>query len=141
MRGPMSRARCARPIRGASPQSGPLLGLLAPRQSSSRFTRPHRFARRIRCWCNRHSMRSAGSSLSAASMLSQFSERLRRAGLSLDRDHRGGDADRGSYGASAAEPLRSYARVAPDDRRRAPGARIICYPRYVQALPFYAAAA
>jgi 4-amino-4-deoxy-L-arabinose transferase-like glycosyltransferase len=36
-----------------------------------------------------------------------------------------------------AEPLRSYARLVREIARRAPDATVICYHRYVQALPFY----
>ncbi|HVB82881.1 MAG TPA: glycosyltransferase family 39 protein [Candidatus Binataceae bacterium] len=35
------------------------------------------------------------------------------------------------------EPLRSYAALARTVQARAPDATLICYPRYVQALPFY----
>jgi 4-amino-4-deoxy-L-arabinose transferase-like glycosyltransferase len=43
----------------------------------------------------------------------------------------------GSYARLEAEPLRSYAALAREVAARAPGATLICYPRYVQALPFY----
>lgn len=43
----------------------------------------------------------------------------------------------GSYGRLEAEPLRSYATLAREVAVRAPDATLICYPRYVQALPFY----
>jgi len=36
-----------------------------------------------------------------------------------------------------AEPLRSYANLAREIASRAPDAEVICYHRYVQALPFY----
>ena len=36
-----------------------------------------------------------------------------------------------------AEPLRSYAQLAKTIERIAPDARLVCYPRYVQSLPFY----
>jgi len=36
-----------------------------------------------------------------------------------------------------AEPLRSYAQLAKAIERVAPNSRLVCYPRYVQALPFY----
>lgn len=42
-----------------------------------------------------------------------------------------------SYGRLMAEPLRSYAQLARAIERIAPDARLVCYPRYVQALPFY----
>jgi hypothetical protein len=42
-----------------------------------------------------------------------------------------------SYGRLMAEPLRSYARLAREIERLEPDARLVCYPRYVQALPFY----
>lgn len=44
----------------------------------------------------------------------------------------------GTYGRLEAEPLRSYARISQEVAMRAPeNAMLICYPRYVQALPFY----
>jgi 4-amino-4-deoxy-L-arabinose transferase-like glycosyltransferase len=42
-----------------------------------------------------------------------------------------------SYGRLMAEPLRSYARLAREIERLEPDARLVCYPRYVQSLPFY----
>ncbi|HZP44294.1 MAG TPA: glycosyltransferase family 39 protein [Candidatus Binataceae bacterium] len=42
-----------------------------------------------------------------------------------------------SYGRLAAESSRSYAALARTIARRAPDARLICYPRYIDALPFY----
>jgi 4-amino-4-deoxy-L-arabinose transferase-like glycosyltransferase len=44
----------------------------------------------------------------------------------------------GSYGRLAVEPLRSYAKLSATVAAAAPDARLICYRRYVQALPFYA---
>lgn len=43
----------------------------------------------------------------------------------------------GSYGRLAVEPLRSYARLCATVAASAPDARLICYRRYVQVLPFY----
>ncbi len=43
----------------------------------------------------------------------------------------------GSYVRLEAEPLRSYAALARAVQERAPEATLICYPRYVQGLPFY----
>ena len=43
----------------------------------------------------------------------------------------------GSYGRIMAEPARSYATLARQIEQRAPNARLICYPRYIQSLPFY----
>ena len=42
-----------------------------------------------------------------------------------------------SYGRLMAEPLRSYAPLAREIERLEPEARLVCYPRYVQSLPFY----
>jgi hypothetical protein len=42
-----------------------------------------------------------------------------------------------SYGRILAEPTRSYAQLAREIESRAPGAVLVCYPRYVQSLPFY----
>jgi 4-amino-4-deoxy-L-arabinose transferase-like glycosyltransferase len=43
----------------------------------------------------------------------------------------------GSWARIEAEPLRSYAALAREIAVRAPDATVICYHRYVQALPFY----
>ena len=43
----------------------------------------------------------------------------------------------GTYARLEAEPMRSYAALAREVAARAPEATLICYPRYVQALPFY----
>jgi hypothetical protein len=42
-----------------------------------------------------------------------------------------------SYGRSMAEPARSYASFARAIAQRAPDATLVCYPRYIQSLPFY----
>ncbi|HTT77268.1 MAG TPA: glycosyltransferase family 39 protein, partial [Candidatus Binataceae bacterium] len=42
-----------------------------------------------------------------------------------------------SYGRILAEPARSYAALARTLEQRAPGATLVCYPRYIQSLPFY----
>ena len=42
-----------------------------------------------------------------------------------------------SYGRIMAESLRSYAGLAQTIAQDAPTARLICYPRYIQSLPFY----
>jgi 4-amino-4-deoxy-L-arabinose transferase-like glycosyltransferase len=41
------------------------------------------------------------------------------------------------YGRILAEPTRSYAQLARDINLRAPNAVLVCYPRYIQSLPFY----
>ncbi len=41
------------------------------------------------------------------------------------------------YGRIMAEPTRSYAALARRIERLAPRARLICYPRYIESLPFY----
>jgi 4-amino-4-deoxy-L-arabinose transferase-like glycosyltransferase len=41
------------------------------------------------------------------------------------------------YGRLMAESTRSYAQLARQIQQRAPQATLICYPRYIQALPFY----
>lgn len=43
----------------------------------------------------------------------------------------------GTWARLQAEPLRSYARLSKRVAELAPGATLICYHRYVQALPFY----
>ncbi|MGA2411254.1 MAG: hypothetical protein ABSG46_12800, partial [Candidatus Binataceae bacterium] len=42
-----------------------------------------------------------------------------------------------SYGRLMAEPARSYAALARSIEQRAPDATLVCYPRYIQSLPFY----
>ncbi|MGH7917177.1 MAG: glycosyltransferase family 39 protein, partial [Candidatus Binataceae bacterium] len=42
-----------------------------------------------------------------------------------------------SYGRLMATPLRSYAHLARTIDARAPNATLVCYPRYLQSLPFY----
>jgi 4-amino-4-deoxy-L-arabinose transferase-like glycosyltransferase len=42
-----------------------------------------------------------------------------------------------SYGRILAEPARSYARLARELELRVPDAVLVCYPRYIQSLPFY----
>lgn len=42
-----------------------------------------------------------------------------------------------SYGRILAEPTRSYAQLAREINQRAPDAVLVCYPRYIQSLPFY----
>ncbi len=41
------------------------------------------------------------------------------------------------YGRLMAEPERSYAALARTIERLEPNARLVCYPRYIQSLPFY----
>jgi 4-amino-4-deoxy-L-arabinose transferase-like glycosyltransferase len=43
----------------------------------------------------------------------------------------------GSYGRLMATPLRSYAALVRAIQARAPNATLVCYPRYLQSLPFY----
>jgi 4-amino-4-deoxy-L-arabinose transferase-like glycosyltransferase len=43
----------------------------------------------------------------------------------------------GGYGRLIAEPTRSYARLARAIAEAAPDATLVCYPRYIQSLPFY----
>ena len=42
-----------------------------------------------------------------------------------------------SYGRLMAEPARSYAALARTIEQRAPHGILVCYPRYIQSLPFY----
>jgi len=42
-----------------------------------------------------------------------------------------------NYGRLMAEPARSYATLARAIARQAPHAVLVCYPRYIQSLPFY----
>ncbi len=42
-----------------------------------------------------------------------------------------------SYGRIMLEPTRSYAALARNIERLAPQARLICYPRFIESLPFY----
>lgn len=41
------------------------------------------------------------------------------------------------YGRLMAEPMRSYAALARTINQREPNARLACFPRYIQSLPFY----
>lgn len=66
-----------------------------------------------------------------------FSARLTSAGLSLIVITLAGALCASTWARLAAEPLRSYASLSRAVAERAPGARIICYHRYVQGLPFY----
>ncbi len=66
-----------------------------------------------------------------------FSARLTGAGLSLIVITLAGALCAGTWARLAAEPMRSYASLSRAVAERAPNARIICYHRYVQGLPFY----
>jgi 4-amino-4-deoxy-L-arabinose transferase-like glycosyltransferase len=66
-----------------------------------------------------------------------FSARLTSAGLSLIVITLTGALCASTWARLAAEPLRSYASLSRAVAERAPSARIICYHRYVQGLPFY----
>jgi 4-amino-4-deoxy-L-arabinose transferase-like glycosyltransferase len=66
-----------------------------------------------------------------------FSARLNGAGLSLIVITLAGALGAGTWARLAAEPLRSYASLSRIVAERAPNAKIICYHRYVQGLPFY----
>jgi len=66
-----------------------------------------------------------------------FSARLTGAGLSLIVITVAGALCAGTWARLAAEPLRSYASLSRAVAERAPSAKIICYHRYVQGLPFY----
>ncbi len=66
-----------------------------------------------------------------------FSARLNGAGLSLIVITLAGALCAGTWARLAAEPLRSYASLSRIVAERAPNAKIICYHRYVQGLPFY----
>jgi 4-amino-4-deoxy-L-arabinose transferase-like glycosyltransferase len=66
-----------------------------------------------------------------------FSARLTGAGLSLIVITLTGALCAASWARLAAEPLRSYASLSRAVAERAPSAKIICYHRYVQGLPFY----
>ncbi len=66
-----------------------------------------------------------------------FSARLTGAGLSLIVITLAGALCAGTWARLAAEPLRSYATLSREVAERAPHAKIICYHRYVQGLPFY----
>ncbi len=66
-----------------------------------------------------------------------FSARLTGAGLSLIVISLAGALCAGTWARLAAEPLRSYASLSRAVAERAPSAKIICYHRYVQGLPFY----
>jgi 4-amino-4-deoxy-L-arabinose transferase-like glycosyltransferase len=66
-----------------------------------------------------------------------FSARLTGAGLSLIVITLAGALCAGTWARIAAEPMRSYASLSRAIAERAPAAKIICYHRYAQGLPFY----
>ncbi len=66
-----------------------------------------------------------------------FSERLTGAGLSLIVITLAGALCAATWARLAAEPLRSYASLSKAVAERTANAKIICYHRYVQGLPFY----
>jgi 4-amino-4-deoxy-L-arabinose transferase-like glycosyltransferase len=66
-----------------------------------------------------------------------FSARLTGAGLSLIVLTLAGALCAGTWARIAAEPLRSYASLSRAVAEHAPAAKIICYHRYAQGLPFY----
>ncbi len=66
-----------------------------------------------------------------------FSARLTGAGLSLIVITLAGALCMGTWARLAAEPLRSYASLSRAVAERAPSAKIVCYHRYAQGLPFY----
>jgi 4-amino-4-deoxy-L-arabinose transferase-like glycosyltransferase len=66
-----------------------------------------------------------------------FSARLTGAGLSLIVITLAGALCAGTWARLAAEPMRSYATLSREVAERAPNAKIVCYHRYVQGLPFY----
>ena len=66
-----------------------------------------------------------------------FSARLTGAGLSLIVITIAGALCAGTWARLAAEPMRSYASLSRAVAERASSAKIICYHRYVQGLPFY----
>jgi len=66
-----------------------------------------------------------------------FSARLSGAGLSLIVITLTGALCAGTWARLTAEPMRSYASLSKAVAERAPAAKIICYHRYAQGLPFY----
>jgi 4-amino-4-deoxy-L-arabinose transferase-like glycosyltransferase len=65
------------------------------------------------------------------------SARLTGAGLSLIAITLAGALCAGTWARLAAEPMRSYASLSRAVAESAPSAKIVCYHRYVQGLPFY----
>jgi hypothetical protein len=119
-------------------ESGPLLGILgagvivAAIEAGS-FKTPYPML-------VQHAMFAIGSILvfGGAMTTLAFFARLTGAGLSLIVITMTGALCAGTWARLDAEPLRSYARLSKAVAERAsPSARLICYHRYVQALPFY----
>ena len=87
----------------------------------------------------RPAINAAGAILMAGGVLCFVSFWMRRNGLGLGLIVMTATAllITVSYGRLMAEPIRSYAQLAREIERLAPDARLVCYPRYVQSLPFY----
>ena len=119
-------------------ESGPLLGILGAGVmvaaiEAAAFNTPYPML-------VQHAMFAIGSILifGGAMTTLAFFARLTGAGLSLIVITMTGALCAGTWARLDAEPLRSYARLSKSVAERAsPSARIICYHRYVQALPFY----
>jgi len=118
-------------------EAGPLLGLLGAgvifaALNAASFRTPYPLLVQPELFAIGGILLFGGAMVSVA-----FSARLRGAGLSLIVITLAGALWASTWARIAAEPLRSYATLSRQIAERAPAAQIICYHRYVQALPFY----
>ena len=118
-------------------EAGPLLGLLGAGVIVAAIEAPlfHTSYPMI----VRHSLYAIGGILlfGGAMTALAFWTRLTGAGLSLIVITIAGALCAGTWARLDCERLRSYAILCKTVAARVPGAKIICYHRYVQALPFY----
>lgn len=117
--------------------AGPILalagvGVLATAIFAGSFSRPYPMM-------VRPALYAAGPLVIAAgiAVLAAFRRRQLDAGLAITAASAFAALMIVSYGRILAEPSRSYAALARTIERREPDAALVCYPRYIQSLPFY----
>lgn len=130
-------ARIASPDSRILMESGPLLGLLGAgvivaAAEAARFRTPYPLMVQPAMYAIGGILVFGGAMTTLA-----FLSRLTGAGLSLIVITLTGALCAGTWARLDAEPLRSYAALSRTIAERAPAATVICYHRYVQALPFY----
>jgi hypothetical protein len=136
-----ARVDGSRPLRSPDSrilmESGPLLGLLGAgiiiaAMKAASFRTPYLILLQPELFAIGGILIFGGAMTTIA-----FSARLNGAGLSLIVITLAGALCAATWARLAAEPLRSYASLGRTVAERAPNAKIICYHRYVQGLPFY----
>ncbi len=136
-----ARVDGSRPLRSPDSrilmESGPLLGLLGAgiiiaAMKAASFRTPYLMLLQPELFAIGGILIFGGAMTTIA-----FSARLNGAGLSLIVITLAGALCAATWARLAAEPLRSYASLGRAVAERAPNAKIICYHRYVQGLPFY----